>query len=682
MKKHAAPEKKLHTLYRNFSIFLASNATLRLAAQCGAAFAGTFLLAGIALFGRNVPISLALISAMPFSLAAICAFLGSAVGYLAFWGIAGAFEPIAAGFLILAELCIFSGLLPRDRKWFLPASSCSLYLLIAVLSLLSTSVHPREVFFLAARLALLAVSSFSFSAAWEPPHRGRGFLALCLLAGCSGIRLFGSLPLSVPLAGCLVFLSCSGTQALSVAAACGLTLDLTCPADTSATIVFTLASLVCRLAPEGRLLRAALFWVCCLCGTLLCGETNGTMLFGLFLGTLPALAAPQSLRQRFCLHRPDALQTRLSEVNRVCDLMNEVSRTLDRAHLHDLEPQSAAVFDKAAEQVCKSCGRYHDCWEAHGAGTYLLLSRAAGRIFQRGLASREDLPEAFVTRCCYADGFLTAVNEALDEQRTRLQYQRRLAESREILSDHFRCLSRLLQRICDFTEPDTPVRLSFIPDLGFRARGIRADTVSGDHGSCFTCGEWYYVLLCDGMGTGAEASRESVYAIHFLSELLLSGLEAQDAMQMLNGLYLLRGDGGFSTMDLLQLNLVSGEGFLLKWGAAPSYLKQARRTQKLGNPAPPPGLRADGKCRPECIRVCLREGETLVMVSDGVDSARAEQWLRNYSGRSPRELAAGILACDGSDPDDRTALAVCLRPCPQPRRGVAVREKFLSKFRA
>ena len=682
MKKQAALTRKLHALRRDLCVRYAASSALRLAVQCAAAFCASFLLAGIRLLDRSIPAALALLAAMPFSLAAVCSFFGACAGYLAFWGTMGAFEPAAAGFLILAELCIFSDLLPRDRKWFLPASACVLYALIGILSLLSGGAQLRECVFLCTRLLLLAACTVAFTAALQEKSRpARGLLALCLLAGCSAVTLPGGIPLSAVLASGAVFLALSGADALVTAAACGLALDLTCGAEPSMTAVFTLAALVCRtplLSP--RVWRAAAFCTCCLSAVLFTGGGGSVMLTGTLLGVLLALAAPQSLRQSFDERQSAALDARLSELRRTCDLMNEISRTLDRARIRDPGPQSAAVFDSAADTLCRSCGHYRDCWETHASETYLSLSGAASRILPRGEARREDLPESFLARCRCPDGFLAAVNDALDSQRLRLQYQTRLAESRSVVSDQFRYLARLLQSVTDRPEPSRSAPV-FTPDLGFRARGIRGASVSGDHGSCFTCGEWYYVLLCDGMGTGEDASQESAGAIHFLSELILSGFEPQDAMQMLSGFYLLRGDAGFSTVDLLQVSLATGEGFLHKWGAAPSYLKLARRTVKLGSPTPPPGVSSGGRLRPQCMRVSLGGGEMLLMVSDGVDAGQAERWLRDYAGRSPRELASGVLTCGGDDEDDRTAVALCLRrSAARKKRGLS-KERILSHFR-
>ena len=81
------------------------------------------------------------------------------------------------------------------------------------------------------------------------------------------------------------------------------------------------------------------------------------------------------------------------------------------------------------------------------------------------------------------------------------------------------------------------------------------------------------------------------------------------------------------------------------------------------------------------MRVSLGGGEMLLMLSDGVDAAQAERLLRDYTGRSPRELASGVLACGGDDTDDRTAVALCLRRSPARKKRGASRERILSRFR-
>ena len=106
-----------------------------------------------------------------------------------------------------------------------------------------------------------------------------------------------------------------------------------------------------------------------------------------------------------------------------------------------------------------------------------------------------------------------------------------------------------------------------------------------------------------------------------LRSLLTLGFDAMDAAAMLNELYVLRGDGCFSTIDLLEVDLCTGEGALYKWGAAPSYLKKGGTVKKIGTASPPPGLGVGEEHRAERVGLSLQRGEQLVLTTDGIPEA-------------------------------------------------------------
>ena len=65
------------------------------------------------------------------------------------------------------------------------------------------------------------------------------------------------------------------------------------------------------------------------------------------------------------------------------------------------------------------------------------------------------------------------------------------------------------------------------------------------------------------------------------------------------------------------------------------------------------------------MRLSLKRGETLVLVSDGIVEQAALRVLR--TGVTPEALAAGIVSRGASEePDDRSAAV--LRLCPVPSR--------------
>ena len=169
----------------------------------------------------------------------------------------------------------------------------------------------------------------------------------------------------------------------------------------------------------------------------------------------------------------------------------------------------------------------------------------------------------------------------------------------------------------------------------------------------------YYVILCDGMGTGEEAAQLSSYAIRLLEKLLKSGLSAEEALKLLNGNMILRGSGTFSTVDLLRLDLYSGMAYIYKWGAAPSFWKDGTTIRKLGTPTPPPGVGVGEGELPEKFKLSMKEGQLLVLISDGAYCEETESAVAAYCASSPGELAALLIAGMKAE-DDMTAIVVSM----------------------
>ena len=82
-----------------------------------------------------------------------------------------------------------------------------------------------------------------------------------------------------------------------------------------------------------------------------------------------------------------------------------------------------------------------------------------------------------------------------------------------------------------------------------------------------------WVVLCDGMGFGPEAARDSRFAYRLLEQVFRSaGIGPEVALATVSGALGLRWEctGGFTTIDLLQLKLERpARGRCTSWGPAP-----------------------------------------------------------------------------------------------------------------
>ena len=209
---------------------------------------------------------------------------------------------------------------------------------------------------------------------------------------------------------------------------------------------------------------------------------------------------------------------------------------------------------------------------------------------------------------------------------------------------------------------------------GVAAQKKSGETVSGDAGTYFKRSDGkLYLLLCDGMGSGPEANRESSLAVRLLEQLLQAGVSTGHALTTLSSALALRGEetGGFTTVDLLQIDLFTGEGELFKLGAAPTYVKKGEGVQRLSGSSLPAGLAEGSPAALDRFPLRLSPGDCVLMVSDGICGAGDDGWLRERLERftpsdSPKDLARDLITHRPVDAtDDRTALVVRIQRRPE-----------------
>lgn len=202
------------------------------------------------------------------------------------------------------------------------------------------------------------------------------------------------------------------------------------------------------------------------------------------------------------------------------------------------------------------------------------------------------------------------------------------------------------------------------------ARAVKSgERVSGDSFSfqALPQGRWM-LALCDGLGSGMQASQESIQAVELLERLLEAGFLPETAMRMLhNTLLMQEKEPRPITMDLSVIDLHTGMADFYKTGAAASFVKHADGTQLLQSEALPmgylPGL------QPEHSVCRLRDGDYIVMMTDGMLEAlggvdKEEKWLaflNRLRAANPKDLANKLLiyamaAVDGEAKDDMTVL--------------------------
>ena len=161
---------------------------------------------------------------------------------------------------------------------------------------------------------------------------------------------------------------------------------------------------------------------------------------------------------------------------------------------------------------------------------------------------------------------------------------------------------------------------AFLADAAFKTSQSAGESVCGDTVSIFENSDDYlYALISDGMGTGKNAALTSEICNVFLRNMLSAGNKMETSLRMLNSVLRTRGARSenecSATVDLLRLDLYSGELTLVKSGAAPTFVVRRENVFKLASPSFPIGIlhALDAKQ----LDIKCEDGDLVVMVSDG-----------------------------------------------------------------
>ena len=195
--------------------------------------------------------------------------------------------------------------------------------------------------------------------------------------------------------------------------------------------------------------------------------------------------------------------------------------------------------------------------------------------------------------------------------------------------------------------------------------------VSGDSVNLFSNKkDYFYALISDGMGAGREAALTSGLCSVFLEKMLRAGNRAWTSLRMLNNMIRSRGADSLrecsSTVDLLELDLITAEASFIKSGAAPSFVVRGKTVHRLQSGTAPIGIiRA---LDAQATSFSLRPGDTGVLISDGILLNDPEcEWISAYleevSNASPEEIVYQICLhaaeCEEHDDCSAVALRIC-----------------------
>ena len=595
-----------------------------------------FLLSAVGLGNSPQPVAMGLICSAVGWRALLMA-LGAMLGYVTFWGSAGnpgivwsaaggllammvghkqesreqpLMIPCIAGFLTVTAGLGFRFLLGQQ----LPLVQIPLQAAVALFSgiLFTQAARCRDA---VTDWLVSGVSVLALARIWLGPFLGLGHLA----AGCLAVG-----------------------AAFPAAALGGLALDLSDLTPVPMTAVVCLAYFLKMIPYDRRWKQSAAPAAAYLLVSLACGIRDPSPLAGLALGGACGLLLPPKPQIAHRRGETGVAQVRL-ELG--AEMLSAVRQMIQEMKPPPIDRE--ALLEKARQRACGGCALGRTCAQQREFGVELLENPLEADCRKQGRLVLE-------------------LRRAREQLRTLQADRKRQAEYRAALSQQYRFLSMYLRNLSD----RLPRRAEY-PKAEFRmelsARSRCKEEANGDRCFAFPASDCrFFVVLCDGMGTGLGAAQEGQSAGKLLRQILLAGFPAEHALKTLNSLLALQAKAGAVSIDLAEIFLETGIVHIYKWGAAPSWVLTRRGTEKIGTATPPPGISVESD--PMAVeKLSLRRGEVLILVSDGVEEASLSG-LTDASADAPLgSLAVKILerGCAGGE-DDATAALVRLRPAGLP----------------
>jgi stage II sporulation protein E len=155
------------------------------------------------------------------------------------------------------------------------------------------------------------------------------------------------------------------------------------------------------------------------------------------------------------------------------------------------------------------------------------------------------------------------------------------------------------------------------------------------------------------MGSGAQAAFVSGVCAMFIEKMLSAGNRADITLRMLNNVIRSEnmgcGEECSVTVDLLELDLMSGTASFIKSGAAPTYIARGDTVYKIYSRTMPVGIIKDADAR--ITKFDTKPGDLIVMISDGCcpdssDCPWLVDYLCSYITRKHKNVESGGEVCE------------------------------------
>lgn len=161
----------------------------------------------------------------------------------------------------------------------------------------------------------------------------------------------------------------------------------------------------------------------------------------------------------------------------------------------------------------------------------------------------------------------------------------------------------------------------------------------------------YIIVISDGMGSGAEAGKESSGIVELIDKFTKSGFSDVTAINAANSIMSMKfsEDEKFATLDMQDIDLYTGKIYFAKIGAVETFVKKSNKIQVISSKTLPFGILDTPDI--EIVEKTVSNGDIIVTVSDGIldvgEDKKNYKWLNAFlmqnNTKDPKQLSDEIL---------------------------------------
>ncbi len=328
----------------------------------------------------------------------------------------------------------------------------------------------------------------------------------------------------------------------------------------------------------------------------------------------------------------DKIVTKLKTVAKaVCDLGNGVkifSETNKSTKKYD-------IYNEVIERCCLNCKFFNTCFKINPETTYYNVSQLGKIIDSDGYLNEHNIPDNFKRNCIRWEKFLNEFVHMYEIYKQDILYDGETINDREIIAKQFGEISNVITDLSEQVRrewgKEEENECVFSVDVAIKQISKDGENECGDSITQFKKNKKFYMILCDGMGSGTKAKEESKMTAQLFEEFITAGVEKKSAVKMINSALALKADReSFSSVDILEIDLSTGDIEFLKIGSAESYLKRNKNIEIVSSTALPIGILDNIEVESQKRKVKRRD--IIVMMSDGVSEVGSgvykNEWIK------------------------------------------------------